>query len=205
LSGPAATIWTGPATNFVNIAGTDPTQPTNQDRLTGNVWITRGAHFGIWNAATESGFVHFFSPQGTEWSDGLLANYASLTYVDWNTWAKIQHLGPPSTVGVNAVVHLIADDIYLSVNFTSWGAGIGGFSYTRSTPPAANQQPPILTIQLTGNLLDISWPSAGQRLQAQTNALAGNWVDVPNSTTTNRIVTPIDPGNSSVFYRLAPQ
>jgi hypothetical protein len=170
LSSRAATVWAGPATNFVNIAGTDPTQSTNQDRLTGDVWLTRGAHFGIWNAATESGFVHFFSPQGTEWSDGSLANYASLSYTNWNSWAKIQHSGPPSTVGVNAVVHLIADDIYLS-----------------------------------GNLLDISWPSAGGRLQAQTNALAGNWVDVPNSTTTNRIVTPIDPGNSSVFYRLAPQ
>jgi hypothetical protein len=201
LSSRAATLWTGPATNFVNISGTDPNQAANQDRLTGNVWLTRGIHFGIWNAATESGFVHFFSPQGTEWADGLLANYASLSYVDWNTWAKIQHPGPPSTVGVNAVVHLITDDIYLSVTFTSWGAGIGGFSYTRSTPPGANQ--PTLTIQLSGNLLDISWPSAGARLQAQTNSLAGDWVDVPNTTATNRIVTPIDSLNGGVYYRLA--
>jgi hypothetical protein len=43
--------------------------------------------------------------------------------------------GPPSTVGINAVLHLIPDDIYLSVRFTltSTGSG-GGFSYIRSTP-----------------------------------------------------------------------
>jgi hypothetical protein len=28
-------------------------------------------------------------------------------------------------------------------------------------------------------------------------------VDVPNSTTTNRVVIPIDPANTDVFYRLA--
>src|SRR6266850_8304353 len=87
MTGPAATIWTGPTTNFVNIDGSDPTQAANQDRLTANVWITRGAFQGIWNAATEAGFTQFFSPQGTEWADGALADYASLSYTNWNTWA----------------------------------------------------------------------------------------------------------------------
>ena len=85
LSGRAATIWTGPTTTFVNHAGSDPTQAVNQDRLTADVWITRATTLGIYNAATESGFAHFFSPQNTAWSDGTLANYASLTYVDWDT------------------------------------------------------------------------------------------------------------------------
>jgi glucose/arabinose dehydrogenase len=143
FSNRAATLWTGPATNFVNIAGTDPAQATNQDRLTPNVFITRGASQGLWNAATENGFTHFLSPQGTEWSDGLLADYASLSYVDWDTWAKIQHGGPFGTVGVNAVVHLVADDIYVSVTFNSWGGPGGGFSYTRSTAPGANQAPTV--------------------------------------------------------------
>jgi hypothetical protein len=296
LSNRAATLWTGSATNFVNVAGSDPTQAANQDRLTANVWITRSSSLGLWNAATESGFAHFFSPQGTEWSDGLLANYATLSYVDWNTWAKVQHGGPFGTVGVSAVVHLIADDIYLSVTFNSWGGPGGGFSYTRSTPPVANQPPtvaitspangasftppavvpitatasdpdgsvtnvqffdgmtllgqtnntpytvtanlavgshaltavatdngglsttssvvnvtvsvanppPSLTIQLTGDTVDISWPNAGGRLQSKTNILSSSWVDVPNSTTTNHVVIPIDPTTSEgVFYRLA--
>ena len=38
LAGPiaseAATVWTGPVTNFTNVAGSDPTLPQNQDRLT---------------------------------------------------------------------------------------------------------------------------------------------------------------------------
>jgi hypothetical protein len=56
---------------------------------------------------------------------------------------------------------------------------------------------------LVGNNLDLSWPVAGGRLQVQTNSLSSTWLDVPNSTTTNRIVVPVDPTNASVFYRLA--
>ena len=137
------TLWTGPTTSFVNNPGSDPGQPANQDRLTADVWITRGGIQGLYNAATESGFTHFLSPQNTTWSDGALADYASLTYVDWDTWAKAQHGGPPGTVGVSAVVHLLAEDIYLSVVFTSWGGSSGGFSYLRSTPAPANQPPSV--------------------------------------------------------------
>jgi glucose/arabinose dehydrogenase len=143
LSSNAATLWTGPNTNFVNVAGSDPSQPANQDRLTPGVWITRGSEFGIYNAASEGGFTHFLSPKDTAWADGTLANYASLSYVDWNTWAKNLHGGPPGTVGVNAVVHLVAEDIYLGVTFTSWGGIGGGFAWTRSTPPAADLPPTV--------------------------------------------------------------
>ena len=148
-SGRAETLWTGPTTSFVNNGGSDPTQAVNQDRLTADVWITRGGTLGIYNAATETGFTHSSSPQNTEWSDGELANYASLTYVDWDTWAKLQHNGPPNTVGVDAVVHLISDDIYLSVTFTSWGGSGGGFSYVRSTPPVANLPPTVAIVSPT--------------------------------------------------------
>ena len=129
-------IWNGPLTSFTKPNFGDPALPANQDRLTSDIWLTRSASFGLYNANMEGGFSHFSSPAGTQWATGSLANYASLTYTDWNTWAKGVNPGPPSTVGVNAVVHLVPDDIYLSVRFTSWtggGAG-GGFSYMRSTP-----------------------------------------------------------------------
>ena len=120
---------------FTEAPGSNPSLPASQDRLTGNVWLTRGTSQGLFNAATEGGFTHFLSPQGTEWADGSLANYATLSYNNWNTWAKGVHAGPLSTVGVNAVLHLIPDDIYLSIRFTSWNSGgTGGFSYIRSTP-----------------------------------------------------------------------
>lgn len=147
LAGPiaseAATVWTGPVTAFTDPAGSDPTLPANQDRLTPNVWITRGLENGIYNAKTETGFTHFFSPADTEWADGTTANYSSLTYTDWNTWSKNVHGGPPNTVGVNAVAHLISDNIYLDLKFTSWAVTGGGFSYQRSTPAGANTPPSV--------------------------------------------------------------
>src|SRR6185369_7441457 len=76
----AATVWTGPLTSFGNVAGTDPTLPANQDRLTPNVWITRGDAQGIYSAKTEIGFSHFSSPADTEWADGTTANYSTLSY-----------------------------------------------------------------------------------------------------------------------------
>ena len=54
----------------------------------------------------------------------------------------------------------------------------------------------------------IRWPAGqGWRLQAQTNSLSNgigaNWVTVPGSESTNRVLVPIDAANGSVFYRLS--
>ena len=91
----AATVWNGPTISFINAGGSDPSQPANQDRLTPNVWISRGSLQGIFNAKSEAGFTHFFSPADTEWADGTTANFSSLNYTDWDTWAKVFHGGPP--------------------------------------------------------------------------------------------------------------
>jgi hypothetical protein len=142
----AVTVWTGPLTSFTKAAAADPTLPANQDRITSNVWITRGSSQGIYNAKTETFFVHSLSPADTEWANGTTANFSTLSYTDWNTWAKSVNGGPPSTVSVKAVMHLKSDDIYLDVMFTSWSIDAGGsFSYTRSTPAPGNS-PPSVTI-----------------------------------------------------------
>jgi glucose/arabinose dehydrogenase len=64
-----------------------------------------------------------------------------------------------------------------------------------------------LTATVSANELDLSWPVAGVRLQAQVNSpgvgINTNWVDVPGSTATNEVVIPISPANGSAFYRLA--
>src|SRR5262245_19157915 len=70
-----ATIWTGPPIVYTQ-PGTDPTQPANQDRITPNVWLTRAAIQGLFNARTEASFTHFFSPEDTRWANGTTANYA---------------------------------------------------------------------------------------------------------------------------------
>ena len=125
----AAEIWNGPMVTFTNLAGSDPTLPSSQDRITLDVWLTRGSTRGLYNAALESGYTSL-SPVGTEWAYGELANYASLNYQTWATWNG-QH--PPFMVGQDAVLHIIPDDIYLAIEFTSWNVGGGGFSYLRST------------------------------------------------------------------------
>lgn len=128
-----ATVWNGPSTTFSKANFADPTQPANQDRITSKVWLTRGSTQGLFNAKTETFFTHALSPEDTEWATGPLSSYATLSYSDWDTWAAHS---PPSTIGLDAVVHLISDDIYLSLKLTSWGQGNtgGAVSYIRTTP-----------------------------------------------------------------------
>lgn len=137
-----AIIWNGPPTTYTQ-PSPDPTQAANQDRLTTNVWLTRGSLQGLFNTVGEGSFTHHISPTNTAWAYGELADYASLTYVDWEDWfGSVSGGGPQSTIGKDAVVHLIPDDVYLSIRFTSFGAAGGGFSYIRSTPVNAPPPPP---------------------------------------------------------------
>jgi len=147
VSAQGLSLWDGPLIAYSQPTP-EPTLAANQDRLTDNVWLTRGTSQGLFNAASEGSYSHFASPAGTEWAYGQLADYASLTYNNWETWAASR---PPDTVGQPAVLHLISDDIYLSIQFTSWGGFGGGFSYMRSTP-APVPEPAALPILLLGLL-----------------------------------------------------
>jgi hypothetical protein len=128
----AQTIWNGPTISFAKVAFGDPGDAANQDRLTDNVWLTRGVNQGIFNAATESSYSGS-SPADTEWAYGTTADIGSLSFDSWVDW----HGGNPgSSVGQDAVLHLISDDIYLDIHFLSWGGGMGNggtFSYERAT------------------------------------------------------------------------
>jgi hypothetical protein len=139
-----AITWTGPSMGFTNQTVSD------QGRITPEVWLTRGSSQGIFNSRSEAAFQHFFSPANTEWANGTIASYTTLSYTDWNTWAKTWNGGPPNTVGTNAVVHLISEDIYLGLKFTSWPSG-GGFSYVRSTPSAAPVPPAVTEMTTSGD------------------------------------------------------
>ncbi len=130
----AATIWNGPLIAFTQAAPYP--NPGDRDQLTPSVALTRATPVGfgtggMFNAVTESAFTKFVSPADTEWAVGALSNYATLTYTDWTTAGG----GNPviNFPGQQLVVHLISDDIYLSLKFTNLPAG-PGFSYIRSTP-----------------------------------------------------------------------
>ncbi|HXI71657.1 MAG TPA: hypothetical protein VNN22_14980 [Verrucomicrobiae bacterium] len=131
----AATVWNGPLLIY-NQPSSDPTQAANQDRITPDVWLTRAASKGLFNAFYETNATAL-SPTNTEWAFGTLTNYASLHYTNWLAW--LNGASPVTLVGQQVVVHLIADDIYLSMKVTVWGAGgSGGFAYLRSTLTPSN-------------------------------------------------------------------
>jgi len=124
---------------FTKAVGSDWTLAQNQDRITDKVWITRGTKGGIFNAAVESGpnTADYDSPKGTEWAYGTTANIGSL---EFDTWDDTHGAEPPTMVDRDMVVHLIEEDIYLDIKFTSWSTGDGsgggsggGFSYIRSS------------------------------------------------------------------------
>jgi glucose/arabinose dehydrogenase len=141
----AATIWNGPLITFTQ-ASPYPNPPGDRDQLTPNVALTRGTPShgsgsgGIFNAVNETFFNNGISPADTEWAMGNLADYASLSYTDWTSvggGSPVQNLP-----GQQLVVHLITDDIYLSIQFTSLPSG-PGLAYIRSTPPAADVPPAV--------------------------------------------------------------
>ena len=126
----SSTIWNGPLKSFTKTDGSNASEETNQDRLTAKVWITRGNNGGqIYNAAQEDKSDKYKSPIGTEWAVGNINNLDKLIFYDFRI--AIQ---PKNIVGKDLVLHLIEEDIYLSVKFKSWAQGQkGGFSYERST------------------------------------------------------------------------
>jgi hypothetical protein len=131
----AAIIWDGPPITFTKPGFSDWTLPQNQDLITDLVSITRANTQGLFNIKVEASFTHLASPEGTEWAYGKAADFASLTFEDWEGWAESN---PPSTVGKDAVLHLVDEDIYIDIKFTEWGVGSplgGSFSYIRSTIP----------------------------------------------------------------------
>ena len=123
-------IWRGPTVQFSKEDGSDSSQESNQDRITSNVWITRGNGGQIFNIAKENSADKGDSPAGTLWAKGSIDNIDNLTFEPFR-----QAVGQPkAVVGSDLVLYLVDDDIYLSVKFTSWSQGQkGGFAYERSS------------------------------------------------------------------------
>ena len=83
-------------------------------------------------------------------------------------------------------------------------SGEGSNSAPASATPSSTA-PINAVMSVSRSMLNISWPSdhIGWRLQAQTNSLGTNWFDVPNSTTTNFMMLPINSESPlNVFFRL---
>jgi hypothetical protein len=126
----SSNIWSGPMVQFSKEDGSDSSQESNQDRITSNVWITRGNGGQIFNIAKENSANKANSPAGTLWAKGSVDNIDNLTFEPFRTAVG----QPKAVVGSDLVLYLVDDNIYLSVKFTSWSQGQkGGFAYERSS------------------------------------------------------------------------
>ncbi|MEM9835495.1 MAG: hypothetical protein AAF828_03280 [Bacteroidota bacterium] len=125
------TIWSGPSITVEKLDGADPTDAANQDRISDNVWITRGNMGGqIYNAVIEATANQDISPDGTLWAVGRTTNLAGLNFVPFRS-----AVNPRDVVGVDLVLLLEEERIALDITFTSWSRNQGGgFAYERATP-----------------------------------------------------------------------
>jgi hypothetical protein len=126
------------STTFTKANNADWALPENQDRITDNVWITRGDQMSLFNAFNESFGWHPHGPDGTEWAIGTFEEIDTLIF-DTFVMALGHDVGNvlnddliPNNKPI--ILHLIEDDIYFEVQFHSWtgSAQGGGFSYTRT-------------------------------------------------------------------------
>ena len=132
--------------SFSKDPNADPDFEVNWDRITDLVSITRGNNGGgIYNPEAENFFSLSQSPADTEWAWDLAgfnagleiaaSNYENLQF---STWVTATGFRPPSTVFIPGVLHLISEDIYIDITFTSWGvrpSSGGPFSYMRTPAP----------------------------------------------------------------------
>ena len=126
----SSNIWDGPMISFSKADGADFTLESNQDRITPNVWITRGNAGQIFNIAKESSADKADSPAGTLWAKGTVDNIDNLTFRPF----RIGVGQPKAVVGSDLVLYLVEDNVYITVKFTSWSQGQkGGFAYQRSS------------------------------------------------------------------------
>lgn len=111
----------------------DSSLEENQDRITDNVWITRGNNQGIYNAVVEDVYDNdnYTSPVDTEWSWGECGSDPANK--EYFAWAEAVDYSPPDAVGENLCLHLITDDLYYNIEMLEWTSGSngGGFSYER--------------------------------------------------------------------------
>lgn len=162
LAAAAPTVWSGLTYSFSKPAGADYTDPQYQDHLTSNIALTRGDSAGMYNILQEDSY-EYGSPADTEWATEIVGDNGSETIaatnwenLDFTTWEDAygsagQLAG--NMTALDAVVHLITDDIYLDLRFTSWGTGHsssqGGFAYQRAEPVP---EPASITLLLLGAL-----------------------------------------------------
>ena len=130
-------IYFQEAVTFTKEDYADPNSEEAQDRILGNIWITRGNNKPLYNAALEGSYddSHHdksISPANTEWADGPTANHSSI--LSYKSLKSVVGSNFRDLPGRTLSMHIIGTDYYFDVEFHSWTSNNsgGGFSYTRT-------------------------------------------------------------------------
>ncbi|MGC6432341.1 MAG: T9SS type A sorting domain-containing protein [Jejuia sp.] len=114
---------------FTKDANTDPSLRENQDRISDNVWLTRGNSYGIYNAFDQTS-ARNQPTSGIELALGSFEDLSQLNFETISQWGK-KFSSKGSWLNKNLVLKLTEKNEYYSFVMTSW-ENEGGFSYTRS-------------------------------------------------------------------------
>ncbi|MEM7550548.1 MAG: choice-of-anchor D domain-containing protein [Bacteroidota bacterium] len=123
---------------FTKLPGADPFIAENQDRIADDIYITRGAQEGLFNAALENGYNN--GPLGTEWAFGR-SGAVSLNddYGDWsgNACPSCEDTEDFFLYEFDYSLHLTGLARFYDLRYLAWSSGGngGGFSYTRTEVP----------------------------------------------------------------------
>jgi len=167
----APTLWTGPNTNYTQSAA----HPADV-LIPGAVSLSRNFSHWLFNTNTDHFGASIGTPSDTEWAFGALTNFASLPYKTFDLFrngdlSAVLVAVPPKPM----VVHLINENIYLSLTFTAWPSGGGFFAYTRSTPAVITPSP----------VVTVTSPASGATFAAPANVAIAAGATVGGGTVTN--------------------
>ncbi|HEX3625845.1 MAG TPA: LamG-like jellyroll fold domain-containing protein [Verrucomicrobiae bacterium] len=184
------------------------------DGTTGNVvWDTQGAG-PVLSAST-------FNDNNWHMAAGVYDGVNSTLYIDGEPNNSLPVTAPqagdpnnPLFLGGNAAFALVGNNQqYFAGALAQAAFFTNALTATQiaqiySVVSPVNTNPTKIGFFLSGGLLTLSWPTdhIGWTLQSQTDSvstgLGAGWADVSGSTTTNKLVIPINPANGCVFYRL---
>ena len=185
----ASTFWNGVNTNY-----TEPSAGAADVLVAGKVGVARGTRLWLYNSFVDGG-AGTGTPSDTAWAVGsasmagnLNSTVTNLSFIPFSsvrttaqdTFGDVGDYllnGGPGGGPITFVVHLLNEDIYLTVTFKSWGVSDGGgFAYARSTPSAV--VPPTPTVSITR-------PSSGTILAAPANVTISANATVSSGSVTN--------------------